>query len=70
MDTFTESIRKVVRRLSDDALVTNLNRLASGLDEWVAAGIKNPDREPELQREAVLLSALREEWRARSGEII
>jgi hypothetical protein len=64
-------LQKIARRLSDDQLVSNLNRLNETLDSFVAEGLtKDPESEASFQRDLKVRDALRNEYRTRTGEII
>lgn len=62
-------LARIARALSDDAVVLNLNAIASGLDEWAAEGF-DVDHDPEFALDRAKRDALRAEYRRRTGERI
>lgn len=62
------TVEALVRYMTDDALVMNLNRVNADLDEWAAEGYDVES--PAFGRELSVRDALREEFRRRTGEVI
>jgi len=64
----TSLLSRIAAAMTDDQIVVNLNRLNRTLDEYAAEKLDVND--PALRRERAMVSALRAEYRTRTGEII
>jgi hypothetical protein len=62
-------LTRIAHALDDNALVANLIRIQTTLDEWAAEGF-DVDTEADLRLDRAQRDALRAEWRKRSGERI
>lgn len=60
----------IVKSLSDDVIVANLNHINAELDTFAVVMGVDPDSHPDLANERSTRDALRAEYRTRTGEVI